>query len=116
VGAEEVRDRLVIRCRGSELLDELLRSEVVAIIKAGGVVKLTQQIVEGAFIAQGQADGKIQARFRGKPATRGQMWDHRGHGALQKLRAGVFRVGWSAKCRRQGNDHSPVRGLNKRRL
>src|SRR5208283_2351286 len=71
VGAEEVRDRLVIRCRGSELFDELLRSEVVAIIKAGGVVKLTQQIVEGAFIAQGQADGKIQARFRGKPATRG---------------------------------------------
>ena len=61
VGFGESNDSLVIRFRGAESFDELIRREKFAEIRTGRIIELLEQVGEGALIAQRQTDHQIDA-------------------------------------------------------
>ena len=61
VGLSEVHHRLIVLFGWPKPPGELIKRQVAAVIRAGGVVELLEQGVEFMLVAQRQADGQIQA-------------------------------------------------------
>jgi hypothetical protein len=59
VGLREVPERLIVLFARPKPLGELLRGQVAAVVGAGGVVKLLEQVVEFVCVAQRQAKGEV---------------------------------------------------------
>jgi len=85
VSSREIFDCGIILRRRPELRHELVWRQVMAIIRAGPILELLEQIGQISPVAQRQSDDQVQALRRGEPSTALYMrcccWDM----ALQRL-------------------------------
>jgi len=87
---------LVILFGGPEALGELAGSKPMTVIGIGWVVELVEEGVEFGLIAQGEADGEVEARIGGEL---GKGFEVAG-GRWELSTDGLIRLGW----RREGQD------------
>lgn len=84
-GVGEVDDGLIVLLAGAEQLGELLRGQIVAVTGAGRVVEVLQQGGQLGLVAQGQADGQVQALGGGEAVHRLEAQGGSGHMASNDL-------------------------------
>jgi len=59
-------DRLIVLLSRTESLSELLRCQVVSVVRTGGIVDLLEQVGQCFVIAQRQPDRQVQISQAGK--------------------------------------------------
>lgn len=70
VGAGEVKDLLIVICRGPKLISEFLYGEKVMIVRARRVVEAVQKTVKLGLVAQWKNNRQVHALRGGKLAQR----------------------------------------------
>ena len=60
IGARKIEHRLIILSRWTKHFRELLRREIMAVVRTGGIVELCQEILERIRLAKRQSNGQVQ--------------------------------------------------------